>query len=653
LTFEDFGVRSKKMYLSRLKVSNFRSIKSIDVKFHPGKNIIVGRNNSGKSNIIKALDIVLGENSPTYQKSENITELDFYSKKTIKEDKEIVQCENEISILCKLERSVDEPLNYEEIYKCYGFYRYIKPITNGDLENNLSTLFKINVDDLDRSEKTYVNPKLKNQQPFEKEFDDKYEFAYGFMAHRSEENQISKEIRFFYRQDVNSPWFMSFSASIRNELLLSAIIPSFRDPQNQLRPVVWTWFGKLMRYLTISHGKDSQLKTAFEGVKQVADQIFEEARTKIQETSLNVAFPGAKIHFQFNEDFKTDIYKDSKIYIDDGVKTPLSEKGSGIQSATIIGLFNFYTQKVNTKTSALLCIEEPELYLHPHARRVISDRLDEFLNNGKNQVIISTHSSEFIRTTDETLNIILVRKENNETDASPIGIKQSRYLLLDNNYNEIFFADKAIVCEGLDAYILRWVVNEKYPGRLDEQNISLVTAAGKDNIDKLTKMITHLKIKCFVLADFDYLLRDKAETTDKYKKPKHESIMSLEEAFFKQECIFGSSADGEVNKIKKVRQEIKTDEEESFYKAKKITDLNKNGAKYINFLEGLRKKGICILDSEIENIFKDSSIISSGKKLSLNEVFEINKYLSNKDAKISDIINTSQFEKFIDHVLES
>lgn len=69
------------MYLSRLVISNFKSIDKLDINFEKGKNIIVGKNNSGKSNILKAIDLVLGESSPTYDKSENITVNDFYSHK--------------------------------------------------------------------------------------------------------------------------------------------------------------------------------------------------------------------------------------------------------------------------------------------------------------------------------------------------------------------------------------------------------------------------------------------------------------------------------------------------------------------------------------------------------------------------------------------
>jgi putative ATP-dependent endonuclease of the OLD family len=61
------------MHVSRLFIENFRSIERLDLSFRPGVNILVGRNNAGKSNIIRALDVLLGEYSPTYQKGEVIT----------------------------------------------------------------------------------------------------------------------------------------------------------------------------------------------------------------------------------------------------------------------------------------------------------------------------------------------------------------------------------------------------------------------------------------------------------------------------------------------------------------------------------------------------------------------------------------------------
>jgi len=89
------------MYLSRLYIENYRSIQKLDLKFSKGKNVIVGKNNAGKSNIIKAIDLILGEKSPTWDKSDNVTETDFFEGNT----------NNEIFIWCELLKEENEPLD--------------------------------------------------------------------------------------------------------------------------------------------------------------------------------------------------------------------------------------------------------------------------------------------------------------------------------------------------------------------------------------------------------------------------------------------------------------------------------------------------------------------------------------------------------------
>jgi putative ATP-dependent endonuclease of OLD family len=150
------------MHLSRLYIKNYRSISELDLNFSKGKNIIVGRNNAGKSNIFKALNIVLGENSPTYEKSSNITEIDFYSWKEVNGEEVFVQNSNELFIWCELNRDTEESLNYEEIYKCYGFNKMITRLSRQKLPKDYNHIFEFNEDELDRQNKLYVNPKLKH-----------------------------------------------------------------------------------------------------------------------------------------------------------------------------------------------------------------------------------------------------------------------------------------------------------------------------------------------------------------------------------------------------------------------------------------------------------------------------------------------------------
>jgi len=198
------------MHLSKLLISNYRSIQELTLKFEKGKNIIVGKNNAGKSNIIKAIDLILGEGSPTWQKSENITSNDFYNGNTSRP----------IYIFCELCREPNEALNYQEIYKCYGFKFHaiitewvknekgksvpkkepvLHSLSQSSFANFISSLDAVmNIGEDDEGiDSQYVNPKLKHQGSFEDAFEDKFSFAFGFRAYQLENGKFQKEIRFF------------------------------------------------------------------------------------------------------------------------------------------------------------------------------------------------------------------------------------------------------------------------------------------------------------------------------------------------------------------------------------------------------------------------------------------------------------------------
>jgi predicted ATPase len=208
------------MYLSKLKIKNYRSVKELDLEFKKGKNVIVGKNNSGKSNLIRAIDLLLGENSPTYHKSENITDNDFNQGDTTQP----------IFIFCELTREANEGLDYNAIYNCFGYYYHSKidgwtrndkgksvPVKSPILHNlredlryfwdDLDAIMNIDEDDNSVDEhgqrlvdKEYVNPKLRNQGTFEGQLDNKHKFAFAFRATKLP-SKIEKEIRFLYREN--------------------------------------------------------------------------------------------------------------------------------------------------------------------------------------------------------------------------------------------------------------------------------------------------------------------------------------------------------------------------------------------------------------------------------------------------------------------
>ncbi len=50
------------MHLSLIEIKNFRSLKEIRVELQPGLNVLVGRNNTGKTNLLQAIRHAVGPN---------------------------------------------------------------------------------------------------------------------------------------------------------------------------------------------------------------------------------------------------------------------------------------------------------------------------------------------------------------------------------------------------------------------------------------------------------------------------------------------------------------------------------------------------------------------------------------------------------------
>lgn len=94
--------------------------------------------------------------------------------------------------------------------------------------------------------------------------------------------------------------------------------------------------------------------------------------------------------------------RDINVLIDDGNETPIETKGDGIQSLAALALLK---ERSAEFSASIIAIEEPESHLHPAAmheiQRVIYDLGKE------NQVIISTHNPIFVDRMEIKSNIIV------------------------------------------------------------------------------------------------------------------------------------------------------------------------------------------------------------------------------------------------------
>ena len=90
------------MYIKEINILNFRSFKEALIPFHEGVNVIIGHNNTGKSNLLRAMGLVLG-----YSNGHRLGTSDLFYETDVAE---LQRQSPRIKITLVLRRSADENL---------------------------------------------------------------------------------------------------------------------------------------------------------------------------------------------------------------------------------------------------------------------------------------------------------------------------------------------------------------------------------------------------------------------------------------------------------------------------------------------------------------------------------------------------------------
>lgn len=523
------------MYISKFSAFNYRSLKHVTVRLENGKNVIVGKNNSGKSNIIKGLEVLVGEKFPTYQ---NITVNDFYTYEEVDletgELKEVV-AEN-LYLEAELSgRDFDETL-IKTIKKKTAFSKitswsalYSKT-ENDEVVINFD--FFQSLDEIEQRAEIEILGQNKGGYDIKnvwKTPDEVLEFLKSakiiklfFCKSRIDDEKSGFGI--ICLDATGGIWVSNFlSKKLRDSLITTTVISALRSQKEDLRLVHYTWFGKLIMGLWENHKTNvhPQLGRTYEDlikeksidIKHFVDAVFDKDTAEIRRL-LEGAIAHKTVSFKFMNDTKNELYKNVQLFVNDGIDRPLHEKGTGIQSAIIISLFSLYCNNFHNNSS-LLVAEEPELFLHPQARRVISAELDKFLVSSAEQprqLIISTHSTEYLRNV-EPSNIIRVYKdaEHNCSIAKQLDQETSKQITTElkrflwSNNTELFFADKVVLVEGGEVYLIPSIVDKLKASKqlLDYQNITVSRVNGKGSFLTYVKMLQCFDIEFIIIGDLD------------------------------------------------------------------------------------------------------------------------------------------------------
>lgn len=472
------------MIITKLNINNYKSIENMSLEFVKGKNIIVGQNNSGKSNIISAINLVIGEKYP--------------SKKY--EDNYYYQDSNSFTISLELSECNDLDSTYLE--------NYTKNIGLDKLDFNLAYL-KLSPDEVEQQGLALERPKwivgtdlidvIKNAKKMYITLHSvKGEDAIYTLSMDLEDGYLYK--------------FKYFTQELLASFITSAIIPSERNIKNELAVNNYSWYGKLIKkvWQEMSDEDKEKLNINNSSLSEVTNSIFKGLTNELGD-SVKDAIPYNKLEFKLIQDTKTDYYKGIKILLDDGYYSLLDDKGSGIKSLIIIELFKLYCKKYHRFSSCLI-VEEPEVFLHPQARSVLSKKIDQFLLDNNNQTIVTTHSEQFLSNFD-IKQLTFINKEDN---------KSVKYKIIDSDFTErdfqkmniitktdnaeMYFANSVILVEGGEKYIIRKLIDlYKDELFLDYNNCSLIKVGGKSYFGIYKKMLEKLGKKVYIIGDYDNL----------------------------------------------------------------------------------------------------------------------------------------------------
>lgn len=238
--------------------------------------------------------------------------------------------------------------------------------------------------------------------------------------------------------------------------------------------------------------------------------------------SLNEFFPGLSVHLAMQSPSIDDVMKTASIGLSDsqGVARAFTSFGHGTQRSVQMALINLLAKQlkpaVSGKTTTLLLIDEPELYLHPHAIELLCESLQKISENGF-QVILTTHSPLLVgnRVLDS---IIAYKNTNGNTDvrqkladaATTLNNQphQASVVFSLENASYLLFSENVLIVEGkAEKMILPELYQFVRGSSLAREKTCLIEVCGSNSIAPTIRVLKAVGFKSKAIVDLDFLFR--------------------------------------------------------------------------------------------------------------------------------------------------
>ena len=525
------------MRLTAFKVQNYRSIKSCDgVRVEP-LQALVGENNAGKSNLLKALSVFLtsgaGGTSPTDfndRQKPIVIECEFSGLSAgetnrlapyLMGDKLILQ-----KTLMLVEDEKSGKIKVESEYHGYQAEPADWWLSITKIEANIAK----------------PNWKEIAEQNGLAELAQTPDGKFNKTSYRSGISKfLSANLVAYDPPTLGETQALGLQPNLLAALPALYLLPAITDYSNEIdRRSSSTVFRRLMGELSdrIVKADDryAELEAAISTVRQLLNSLggdeavqrlgtFSTVETGLAEIIAKLMPSVRGVRLDVTVDEPRELFsRGIALQVDDGVMTDVLEKGHGLQRSVVFGLLQMLikttreTQGENIeRRPIILCIEEPELYIHPQSQRLVFSVLKAFATSGSDQVLYTTHSPAFVDVGFYE-RIALVWKQDAETgsvvrqcEAGVLGSLEERkgFQLLTSfslKHNELFFARNILLVEGPEDEIAV-VATARVLGHIvdlpDERGLAVVVVTNKQSMVKFQKLLNAFRVPYRVLLELD------------------------------------------------------------------------------------------------------------------------------------------------------
>jgi predicted ATP-dependent endonuclease of OLD family len=206
------------------------------------------------------------------------------------------------------------------------------------------------------------------------------------------------------------------------------------------------------------------------------------------------------------------LFGQAVLSLDDGVELDFAQHGLGIQRSLAVAALNTWCETSRRAGHEyLFAIEEPEIYLHPHATRVLLNLLERIAQ--RDQVIFTTHASDFINRVPLGQTVAVQRgdragqvcsravRPNLAGLAADEVVKVQRYLREERS--DMLFARAVLLVEGQAEYYALPGFARSSGLDLDAAGVSIVFVNGIGNFAVYHRILAAFQIRHAILMDGD------------------------------------------------------------------------------------------------------------------------------------------------------